>query len=36
VGELGWEACFREALWVEWGVDRVIVYFVLPIAEDMK
>jgi hypothetical protein len=36
VGELGWEACLRKALWVERGVDRVVVYFVLPIAEDME
>jgi hypothetical protein len=36
VGELGWEACLRKALWVERGVDRVVVYSVLTIAEDME
>ena len=33
VGELGWETGLREALRVEWGVDRVVVYYVLPVAE---
>jgi hypothetical protein len=33
VGELGREASLREAFRVEWGVDRVVVYSVLPVAE---
>jgi hypothetical protein len=33
VGELGWEAGLREALRVKWGVDRVVVYSVLSVAE---
>ena len=35
VGELGWEAGLREALRVKRDVDRVVVYFVLPVAEYM-
>ena len=33
VGELGWEAGLREALRVKWGVDRVVVYSVISVAE---
>ena len=36
VGELGREASFRESVRVERGVDRVVVYSVLPIAEYVK
>ena len=33
VGELGREASLREAIRVKRGVDRVVVYSVLPVAE---
>ncbi len=33
VGELGGEASLRESVRVKWGVDRVMVYFLLPVAE---
>ena len=36
VGELGMEASFRESVRVKRGVDRVVVYSVLPIVENVK
>ena len=33
VGNLGRKASFRESLRVKRGVSRVVMYFVLPVAE---
>jgi hypothetical protein len=36
VGELGKEASLRESVRVKRGVDRVVVYYVLSVAEYME
>ena len=36
VGELGREASLRESVLVKRGLDRVVVYSVLPVAEYME
>ncbi len=36
VGDLGRKASFRKSLRMKWGVSRVMVYPVLPVAEDVE
>ena len=36
VGELGREASLRESVRVKRGIDRVVAYFVLSVAEYME
>jgi len=35
VGGVGWEASLRECVRGGWGVNRVVVGFVSPVAEDL-
>ncbi len=36
MGDLGRKASFRKSLRMKWGVSRVVVYPVLPVAEDVE
>jgi hypothetical protein len=36
VGDLGRKASFRKSIRMKWGVSRMVVYPVLPVAEDVE